>query len=84
MVDYDEILKYIQEEILDMYPPLLDCNVHILPESLEYNVEFIFKIREDLSENQISVYYDTVDYKLFRYYEVNEIKPDYIIILSKI
>ena len=84
MTYYNDLSNYVQKEILNMYPPILTCNIHKLPKNLGYTIEFIFKVREDLSENQISVYYDTIDYKLFNYFESNKIKCNYIIILSKI
>ena len=50
MVDYDEILKYIQEEIIPKYDELELCSMHVLPkEFINTDVEYIFKIKSNLN-----------------------------------
>lgn len=48
MVDYDDILKYIQEEIIPKYPEIESCNLHVLPENVKERFLFICKVPVDL------------------------------------
>ena len=41
---YKAVLKKICEEIVDKYNNVLDCRIHILPENLDKDVEYIFKV----------------------------------------
>lgn len=84
MVDYDEILKYIQEEIIKFNPKLLEVTIHFLPENLENNVEYIFTVSEDTTEEDILNFRSDIDYKLFRYYDKHNYQYDFLVILFKI
>lgn len=84
MIDYDEVMEFINDEILEFNPMLLNCYIHFLPENLENNVEYIFTVSEEATEDDILNFRSDVDYKLFRYYDKHDYTYDFITILSKI
>ena len=52
---YKTVLKKICEEIVDRYSNVLDCRIHILPVNLDNNVEYIFKVNPDLTDDELLV-----------------------------
>ena len=50
---YKAVLKKICEEIVDKYNNVLDCRIHILPENLDKDVEYIFKVNPDLTDDEL-------------------------------
>lgn len=45
----EEMYQFITNEIMPKYKDLFNCTMHILPKELQEDVEFIFKIKENIS-----------------------------------
>lgn len=77
-----KITDYIESNILKKYSEILSYSVHFLPDVLEKNVEYIFKINSDLSkEQQLSLWSD-IDYKLFCFYDKEKFEFDFITMIK--
>lgn len=74
---YKAVLKKICEEIVDKYNNVLDCRIHILPENLDKDVEYIFKVNPDLTDDELLVLRSEVDYDVFRIYDKFNLEYDF-------
>ena len=75
---YKAVLKKICEEIVDKYNNVLDCRIHILPENLDKDVEYIFKVNPDLTDDELLVLRSEVDYDVFRIYDKFNLEYDFV------
>ncbi len=80
---YKAVLKKICEEIVDKYNNLLDCRIHILPENLDKDVEYIFKVNPDLTDDELLVLRSEVDYDVFRIYDKFNLEYDFANVYSR-
>lgn len=80
---YKTILKKICEEIVDKYSNVLDCRIHILPDDLDNNVEYIFKVNSELTDDELLVLRSEVDYDVFRIYNKFNLEYDFVNVYSK-
>lgn len=80
---YKAVLKKICEEIVDKYNNVLDCRIHILPENLDKDVEYIFKVNPDLTDDELLVLRSEVDYDVFRIYDKFNLEYDFANVYSK-
>lgn len=80
---YKAVLKKICEEIVDKYNNVLDCRIHILPENLDKNVEYIFKVNPDLTDDELLVLRSEVDYDVFRIYDKFNLEYDFANVYSR-
>ena len=81
MVDYDEILKYIQEEIIPKYDELELCSMHVLPKSLDKNIEYIFRLNSLMSDTEFWRLWADVDFEIHKFYDDLNLTFDFITIL---
>lgn len=79
---YKAVLKKICEEIVDKYNNVLDCRIHILPENLDKDVEYIFKVNPDLTDDELLVLRSEVDYDVFRIYDKFNLEYDFANVYS--
>ena len=77
-----KIRDYIENNILKEYSEIVSYSVHILPEVLEKNVEYIFKINLELSEEQQLKLWSNIDYDLFYFYDKQEFEFDFITMIK--
>ena len=80
---YKAVLKKICEEIVDKYNNVLDCRIHILPENLDKDVEYIFKVNPDLTDDELLVLRSEVDYDVFRIYDRFNLEYDFANVYSR-
>ena len=80
---YKTVLKKICEEIVDRYSNVLDCRIHILPVNLDNNVEYIFKVNPDLTDDELLVLRSEVDYDVFRIYDKFNLEYDFVNVYYK-
>lgn len=80
---YKAVLKKICEEIVDKYNNVLDCRIHILPVNLDNNVEYIFKVNPDLTDDELLVLRSEVDYDVFRIYDKFNLEYDFANVYSR-
>ena len=80
---YKAVLKKISEEIVDKYNNVLDCRIHILPENLDKDVEYIFKVNPDLTDDELLVLRSEVDYDVFRIYDKFNLEYDFANVYSR-
>ena len=80
---YITVLKRICEEIVDRYSNVLDCRIHILPVNLDNNVEYIFKVDPELTDDELLVLRSEVDYDVFRIYDKFNLEYDFVNVYSK-
>ena len=80
---YKAVLKKICEEIVDKYNNVLDCRIHILPENLDKDVEYIFKVNPDLTDDELLVLRSEVDYDVFRIYYKFNLEYDFANVYSR-
>lgn len=80
---YKAVLKKICEEIVDKYNNVLDCRIHILPENLDKDVEYIFKVNPDLTDDELLVLRSEVDYDVFRIYDKFNLEYDFANVYSR-
>ena len=80
---YQAVLKKICEEIVDKYNNVLDCRIHILPENLDKDVEYIFKVNPDLTDDELLVLRSEVDYDVFRIYDKFNLEYDFANVYSR-
>lgn len=80
---YKAVLKKICEEIVDKYNNVLDCRIHILPENLDKDVEYIFKVNPDLTDDELLVLRSEVDYDMFRIYDKFNLEYDFANVYSR-
>ena len=80
---YKAVLKKICEEIVDRYSNVLDCRIHILPENLDKDVEYIFKVNPDLTDDELLVLRSEVDYDVFRIYDKFNLEYDFANVYSR-
>lgn len=80
---YKAVLKKICEEIVDKYNNVLDCRIHILPENLDKDVEYIFKVNPDLTDDELLVLRSEVDYDVFRIYDKFNFEYDFANVYSR-
>lgn len=80
---YKAVLKKICEEIVDKYNNVLDCMIHILPENLDKDVEYIFKVNPDLTDDELLVLRSEVDYDVFRIYDKFNLEYDFANVYSR-
>ena len=80
---YKAVLKKICEEMVDKYNNLLDCRIHILPENLDKDVEYIFKVNPDLTDDELLVLRSEVDYDVFRIYDKFNLEYDFANVYSR-
>lgn len=80
---YKAVLKKICEEIVDKYNNVLDCRIHILPENLDKDVEYIFKVNPDLTDDDLLVLRSEVDYDVFRIYDKFNLEYDFANVYSR-
>lgn len=80
---YKTVLKKICEEIVDRYSNVLDCRIHILPVNLDNNVEYIFKVDPELTDDELLVLRSEVDYDVFRIYDKFNLEYDFVNVYSK-
>lgn len=80
---YKAVLKKIYEEIVDKYNNVLDCRIHILPENLDKDVEYIFKVNPDLTDDELLVLRSEVDYDVFRIYDKFNLEYDFANVYSR-
>lgn len=80
---YKAVLKKICEEIVDKYNNVLDCRIHILPENLDKDVEYIFKVNPDLTDDELLVLRSEVDYDVFRSYDKFNLEYDFANVYSR-
>ena len=80
---YKAVLKKICEEIVDKYNKVLDCRIHILPENLDKDVEYIFKVNPDLTDDELLVLRSEVDYDVFRIYDKFNLEYDFANVYSR-
>ena len=80
---YKAVLKKICEEIVDKYNNVLDCRIHILPENLDKDVEYIFKVNPDLTDDELLVLRSEVDYDVFRIYDKFNLEYDFAKVYSR-
>lgn len=80
---YKAVLKKICEEIVDKYNNVLDCRIHILPENLDKDVEYIFKVNPDLTNDELLVLRSEVDYDVFRIYDKFNLEYDFANVYSR-
>lgn len=80
---YKTVLKRICEEIVDRYSNVLDCRIHILPVNLDNNVEYIFKVDPELTDDELLVLRSEVDYDVFRIYDKFNLEYDFVNVYSK-
>ena len=80
---YKAVLKKICEEIVDKYNNVLDCRIHILPENLDKDVEYIFKVNPDLTDDELLVLRSEVDYDVFRIYDKFHLEYDFANVYSR-
>ena len=80
---YKTVLKKICEEIVDKYNNVLDCRIHILPENLDKDVEYIFKVNPDLTDDELLVLRSEVDYDVFRIYDKFNLEYDFANVYSR-
>lgn len=80
---YKAVLKKICEEIVDKYNNVLDCRIHILPENLDKDVEYIFKVNPDLTDDELLVLRSEVDYDVFRIYDKFNLEYDFVNVYSR-
>lgn len=50
----NKVYKYIQEEIVPKNDEIESCNMHILPEYIDFDVEYIFNIKRKRFRKQKS------------------------------
>ncbi|MBQ6351107.1 MAG: hypothetical protein IJI42_09290 [Methanobrevibacter sp.] len=81
MNNYNGILKYIQEEIVPKYPEIESCTMHVLPGSLDKNIEYIFKLNSSMSENEFWRLWADVDFEIHKFYDDLNLNFDFITIL---
>lgn len=60
----NKVYKYIQEEIVPKYDEIDACNMHILPEYVTWDVEYIFTLTTDLSDRQKFILKRKIDWSL--------------------
>ncbi len=48
----EKVFQYIQKEILPKYPEIESCNMHVLSEYMNDDVEYILKLTKDLSDRE--------------------------------
>lgn len=80
---YKAVLKKICEEIVDKYNNVFDCRIHILPENLDKDVEYIFKVNPDLTDDELLVLRSEVDYDVFRIYDKFNLEYDFANVYSR-
>lgn len=80
---YKAVLKKMCEEIVDKYNNVLDCRIHILPENLDKDVEYIFKVNPDLTDDELLVLRSEVDYDVFRIYDKFNLEYDFANVYSR-
>lgn len=80
---YKAVLKKICEEIVDKHNNVLDCRIHILPENLDKDVEYIFKVNPDLTDDELLVLRSEVDYDVFRIYDKFNLEYDFANVYSR-
>ena len=80
---YKAVLKKICEEIVDKYNNVLDCRIHILPENLDKDVEYIFKVNPDLTDDELLVLRSEVDYDVFRIYDKFNLEYEFANVYSR-
>lgn len=80
---YKAVLKKICEEIVDKYNNVLDCRIHILPENLDKDVEYIFKVNPDLTDDELLVLRSELDYDVFRIYDKFNLEYDFANVYSR-
>lgn len=80
---YKAVLKKICEEIVDKYNNVLGCRIHILPENLDKDVEYIFKVNPDLTDDELLVLRSEVDYDVFRIYDKFNLEYDFANVYSR-
>lgn len=80
---YKAVLKKICEEIVDKYNNVLDCRIPILPENLDKDVEYIFKVNPDLTDDELLVLRSEVDYDVFRIYDKFNLEYDFANVYSR-
>lgn len=73
-----KIREYIENTILKKYSEIISYSVHILPKVLEKDVEYIFKINSDLSEEQQLKLWSDIDYDLHYFYDKQQFEFDFI------
>lgn len=65
----EEMYQFILTEIMPKYNDLLECTMHILPKELQEDVEFIFKIKENISGDDLKKLDFDVKKELYEYAE---------------
>ncbi|WP_407413787.1 hypothetical protein [Methanobrevibacter sp.] len=83
----EDIFRYIQSEIIPKYDDLIDCHMYKLPEKVNVDVEYIFKLKGPLQKQEFEDLRNNVYGAIDNYCdEINE--PYYIlkilIVLSEI
>ena len=80
---YKTILKRIQKEVIKENNAVLDCTFHILPDNLDTNVEYIFIVKPDLTDDELLFLRSVVSKIVFNIYTDFNLEYDYINVYSK-
>lgn len=76
-----QLCEYINEEIISKNKNIINFQIHVLPESMFKNIEYIFKINSDLTEQEQLKLWSEIDYELFKEYDKLNLEFDFITLI---
>lgn len=80
---YDELYSYAKNDIVPKYGELLSCTLQVLPEGFFITFEFIFKIKENISEKQFNKLGKTISHELYHFCKKFGVENKFIVVLSR-